>query len=78
MTDMAGLEGLSGPLLFKKNTAAQLRPGKPHLNKPQDSCNNVLWTETKVEMLVHHAQQHIWRKRNTAHLIPAVSSVVEA
>ena len=47
------------------------------LNKPQDFWNNVLWTdETKVQMFGHNAQQHVWRKPNTAyqhkHLIPTV------
>ena len=48
-----------------------------HLNKPQDFWNNVLWTDqTKVEMFGLDAQQHVWRKPNTAnqhkHLIPTV------
>ena len=50
---------------------------KLHLNKPQDFWNNVLWTDqTKVELFGHNAQQHVWRKPNTAyqhkHLIPTV------
>ena len=49
--------------------AAQLRFVKSHLNKPQDFWN-------RVEMLGHNAQQHVWRKPNTAsqnnHLIPTV------
>ena len=65
------------PLLSKNNMAAQLRFVKLHLNKAQDFWNNVLWTEqSKVEMFGHNAQQHVWRKPNTAyqhkHLIPTV------
>jgi len=58
--------------------AAQLMFAKVHLNKPQDFWNNVLRTEqTKVEMVDHNAQQHVWRKlTNTAyqhkHLIQTV------
>ena len=56
---------------------AQLRFVKLYLNKPQDFWNNVLWTDqTNVEMFGHNAQQHVWRKPNTAyqhkHLIPTV------
>lgn len=33
--------------------AAQLRLASKLQNKPQDNCNNVLWTdETKVEMTI--------------------------
>ena len=65
------------PLLSKKNMAAQLRFAKLHLNKPQNFWDNVLSIhQTKVEMFGHNAQQHIWRKPNTAyqhkHLIPTV------
>ena len=57
--------------------AARLRLAKLHLNKPQDFWNNVLWTDqTKVETFGHNAQQHVWRKPNTAyqhkHLTPTV------
>ena len=56
--------------------AAQLRFAKLHLDTPRYFWNNVLWTDqTKVEMF-GHAQQHIWRKPNTAyqhkHRIPTV------
>lgn len=69
-------------LLSKKIVAAQLRFGKLHLNKQQDSWNNVLWTdETKVEMFTHYALHHVWRKTIIApqhkHLIPTVNTVVE-
>ena len=51
-----------------KNMAAQLRFAKLHLNKAQDFWINVLWTDqTKVEMFGPNAQQHVWRKPNTAY-----------
>ena len=59
-----GLFG-SVAVLSEKNMAAQLRFVKLHLNKPQDFWNNVLWT--KVEIFGHNAQQHVWRKPNTAY-----------
>ena len=46
---LEGLPRLSP--LFKKSMKAWQRLTKCHLNKPQDSWNNILWTdETKVEM----------------------------
>ena len=63
---------VAGESLFLLNRFVKLR-----LNKLKDLWNNVLWTdETKVEMFGHNAQQHVWRKPNTAyqhkHLIPTV------
>jgi len=64
------------PLLSKKNMAAQLRFAKLHLNTAQDFWNNLWSDQTKVEMFGPNAQQHVWRKPNTAyqhkHLIPTV------
>ena len=49
------------PLLSKKNRAAWFRFEKLHLNNPHDFWNNALWThETKVVLVGHNTQHHVW------------------
>lgn len=62
--------------VLKRNMADWFRVAKLHLNKVQHFWSD----ETKVEMFVNDAHNHIGRKPNTAylhkHLIPAVSTLV--
>jgi len=57
-------------LFSKKKTIAQLIFVKFHLNKPKDCSNNVLQTDkTKVEMLSHKVQNHVWKKKKPTYYL---------
>lgn len=48
------------PLFSIKNTEAWLKFTKLHLNKPNDFCNNFVWThDTKVETSGHNTAPHL-------------------
>lgn len=54
------------PLLSKRNVAARVIFAKLDLNKPQDFCNNVLWTDkTKEEMFDHNAGPHLAKTKHS-------------
>ena len=55
------------PLLKKKHVEACLKFAAQHLDKPVKYWENIVWSESKIELFGCHHAHHVWRTEGTAH-----------
>ena len=56
------------PMQTKKHVASCLNFAKEHLEKGNEYCKTVIWSdEAKIELFGSKAARHVWRTKGTAH-----------